>query len=131
MRKILLVCAISLAFSASAQAAEICETVNDAANAWNEMGNLIRATGGEGFDDSEVAQIEDAVGGLTEATALLAGALQSEGNAEQQGLGEELEAILTVLADDDASEDADYLVAVLDEVTKTMDSITDDCDAHQ
>lgn len=129
MRKTLITCALLLALPMAAPAAEICETVNDVANGWNEVSNLIKETGGEGFTDAESKQIGEAVGNLTETTGVLAGLLQN-GNEDQAALGGYLEGMLTGLAESSGDEGAEFVASVIDEVTSTLDKVTDDCDAH-
>jgi hypothetical protein len=131
MRKSVLAFAFVLAVPMAAPAAEICEMVNDVANSWNDMANLLDSAEADGFSDADYQQIGEALGALTEGSATLAGALQGAGNADQVALGEELEAVLAHMAGKVDSGDIEYLADSVDQITKTMDAVTDDCDAAQ
>ncbi|MCB1600860.1 MAG: hypothetical protein R3F18_07490 [Lysobacterales bacterium] len=131
MRISVIACALLLAAPISAPAAEICEMVNDVANSWNDIANLLDSDEADGFSESDYEQIGEALGALTEGSATLAGALQGAGNADQVALGEELEAVLSHMAGKVDSGNIQYLADSIDQITRTMDAVTDDCDASQ
>jgi|GEM_PF-3244636 len=130
MRKTLLAVAITVlaALPMSAFADDICDAVNETANGWTELGNLLDESKGDGFSAEEIESLSSVVADLTALTQNFANLLQT-GNDEQVTMGAELEGTLSVLADDDAAEDVNYLVSVMDQVTDKLDSITDACDA--
>jgi hypothetical protein len=131
MRIAVYVCALLLVIPMSASASDVCEMVNDVANSWNDMANLLDSDEADGFSDSDYEDIGEALGALTEGSATLAGVLQGAGDADQVALGEELEEVLSHFAGRIDSGNIQYLADSIDQITRTMDAVTDDCDAAE
>lgn len=131
MRITVMACALLLAMPFCASASDTCESVNDVANSWNDMANLLDTDAADGYSASELKDIGEALGALTESSATLAGVLQGADNADQVALGNELEAVLSHFADKIDSGDIEYLADSIDQVTQVMDKVTDDCDSAE
>jgi hypothetical protein len=131
MRIALLSLVLLLSLPQSAQAEEICDLINDVANGWNDMANLLDADDADSYTDSDFEAIGEALGALTESSATLAGLLQGAGDDYQVALGEDLEKVILTFADKVDSGNVQYLADSIDGTTDAMDRVTDDCDASQ
>jgi hypothetical protein len=131
MRIALLSLVLLLSLPQSAQAEEICDLINDVANGWNDMANLLDADDADSYTDSDFEAIGEALGALTESSATLAGLLQGAGDDYQVALGEDLEKVILTFADKVDSGNVQYLADSIDGITDAMDRVTDDCDASQ
>jgi hypothetical protein len=131
MRIALLSLVLLLSLPQSAQAEEICDLINDVANGWNDMANLLDADDADSYTDSDFEAIGEALGALTESSATLAGLLQGAGDDYQVALGEDLEKVILTFADKVDSGNVQYLADSIDGITDAMDRVTDDCNASQ
>ena len=102
--------------------ADECDDINELANAWNEVSNLV-AEYGDDLDDEELKALDEAVETLAEATGLLSGFLAESGNAEAVALSKELDTKFELLMNADASN----VVKRLDTFVDTLDKVTDLC----
>lgn len=127
MKRILAVLIAFIVLPSAAMADDICESINEVANGWNDVANLVVETGEDGLDEEESAAVVDAVGALTEATAALVTILEG-GDEEHVALAESLNVHFVILTE--LTETDDEAVAAIDGLVSTLDQVTDLCDVE-
>lgn len=116
-----------LCFSISTlYADELCETINDISNEWNDVANFVDECGNdEVFTDEEIETLVAYITGLAEDTYFLADALIDLGNDWETRLGTSMRKTMARLAETD---DVDATVELLDQLVDIIDQTTDYCD---
>lgn len=130
LKQTALALALGLAVVGAAFAAEICEDVNDVANGWNEVANVIAEHQDDEWTDADIDGLIDLVGTLHDSSSALASALGESDNPSHPALGARLQSELDDVAALTTADDAGLIVDEVDDVTAEMDIVTDDCDAH-
>ena len=116
------------AWAPSPASADLCDTINDLANDWNEVANLLEQDAGEDVGDLDVRRLERDVDTLLKPTEDLGDALIDLGNADEEELGEDLLDMTDELYDVDGDDMAAYLVDRIDDIVDTIDEVVDYCD---
>lgn len=107
-------------------AANICEDINDMANAWNDVANMVDGSDPGDYTEAEAQEIGQAVEEMYESTYDFAEILMDQGNDDEADLGEDLSIALDDLYN---SEGIDEIVDSMDYVVDAIDNITDYCDS--
>ena len=113
---------------ASAAMADICNDVNDLANSWNHIANLLEEDAGEDVGDLDVERLERDINNLLGPTEAFGQALIDEGNADEEDLGNDLLDTTDDLRDVDGYDETAYLVDRIDDIVNTLDEVVDYCD---
>lgn len=108
--------------------ADVCNNINDLANDWTEVANLLEETAGEDVGDLDVPRLERDVNALLEPTEVLGNALVDLGNPDEEEMGNALLGYVDDLYDVDGDDMAAYLVDRIDDIVDVMDEIVDYCD---
>ena len=109
--------------------ADICEDVNDLANAWNAVANALEQDASEDVGDLDVERLENDVNALLDPTQTLGEALIDMGNDTEAEIGNDLLEIVEDMLDVAGDDLASYLVDVIDDLVDTLDGAVDYCDA--
>ena len=109
----------------------ICDDIDDIANAWNDVANALEETAGEDVGDLDVLRLEKDVNELLEPSVVLGEALVELGNDDEVEMGELLLDVLDELHDVDGDDLAAYMVDRIDDIVDVMDFIVDYCDDQQ
>ncbi len=127
MTRLLLIPALFVFFSTPAKA-DICDDINDLANAWNEIANFLNEHEEEGFSEADANQIDKLVNAALQPTQDLGVALTKLGDEEETQLGHELLQYVHELHNRQHGDMVAYLVDVIDDITDTLDAVVDYCD---
>ena len=114
--------------AACEQPQNICDDIDDIANAWNDVANALEETADEEVGDLDVPRLEKDVNALLEPSSLLADALVELGNEDEVAMGDLLNEVLDELYEVDGDDFAAYLVDRIDDIVDVMDFIVDYCD---
>ncbi|UCF36359.1 MAG: hypothetical protein JSU96_16275 [Acidobacteriota bacterium] len=114
---------------ALAEPAEICETVNDVSNLWNDLANFLDEHSETGIDADAADEIDELIELLDEPTRFLGNALIELGNDTESDLGDQLLYELNDLNERERGETVDSLVEIIDSAVDTLDAIVDYCDS--
>lgn len=108
--------------------ADICDDINDVANGWNDVANLVEEYGSDQpLTRAEERQLTDLVVALREGSEALVYLLRTQGDDYEVRLGADLADSL----DDVYGARHDItLVDSIDDVVDTMDAVVDYCDEY-
>ena len=107
--------------------ADICDDVNEVANAWNDVANFVHQYGDEELPDDAYSELRDAVNELAEGTFVFAEALQEYGDDQEVQLGGQIHDAMGAVYNANGSDEAVY---ALDNLVEVIDRTTDYCDAQ-
>ncbi len=119
---------ILFVFFSTPAKADICDDINDLANAWNEIANFLNEHEDEGFSEADANEIDKLVNLALEPTQNLGEALTKLGDEEEVQLGHELLQYVHELHNRRHGDLVSYLVDVIDDITDTLDGVVDYCD---
>ena len=108
--------------------ADICDDINDIANAWNAIADTLEVDAEEDLEDLDLDLLRTDVKDLLPGTESFAEYLIDEGNAKEQKLGDNLLDSIEDLYDVETDDYASYLVDRIDDIVDTIDDVVDYCD---
>lgn len=108
--------------------ADICDDINEVANGWNDVANLINEFGVEApLTRSEERELSTLMSSLRDGSEALVYLLHNEGDSREQRLGDQLADALDDVYDSGYEGE---LIDSMDEVVDTMDDVVDYCDRY-
>ena len=110
------------------QPQDICDDIDDIAEAWAAVADALEETADEDLDDLDVPRLEKDVNELLEPSNLLGEALIELGNDDEVEMGDLLLDVLEELYDVEGDDFAAYLVDRIDDIVDIMDFIVEYCD---
>ncbi len=128
INRLSLVLPVLCAFLVIPAKADICDDINDLANAWTEIANFLNEHEEEGFSESDAREIDKLVNLVLQPTQDLGEALTKLGDEEEVQLGHELLQYVHELRGRQHGDMVAYLVDVMDDLTDTLDAVVDYCD---
>ncbi len=125
--RLFLVPVLFVFFSTPAKA-DICDDIDDLANAWAEIANFLNEHEDDGFTEAEANEIDKLVNVALQPTQDLGEALTKLGDDAEVQLGHELLQYVHELHNRQHGDLVAYLVDVMDDITGTLDAVVDYCD---
>ncbi len=120
-------CLVLSLFMAPAKA-DICDDINDLSNVWNDIANFLHEHEEDGFSEEEANQLDELVDTALDPTQTLGKALTELGNEDEAELGHQLLQYVHELRARRHGDMVSYLVDVMDDITDSLDAVTDYCD---